>query len=209
MAHRYGVTVTAFNLSREQISYARDRAKREGLEGRVTFVEDDYRNIAGKCDAFVSVGMLEHVERRHYAELGAIIRRSLSPTGRALLHTIGRNRPLPPPRWILKRIFPGGNMPTLAEIADVLEPNDFCVLDVENLRLHYAQTLEQWLARFEANRGVVSTMFDERFVRLWRFYLSGALAGFQTGWLQLFQVLFVHRTNHALPWSRREPGESG
>jgi cyclopropane-fatty-acyl-phospholipid synthase len=198
MARRHGVRVTAVNLSESQIRLARELAAREGLDGRVEFVLDDYRNIRGRYDAFVSVGMLEHVGRSNYRELGRVIDRVLAPNGRGLLHFIGRNRPAPLDAWIRRRIFPGGYPPTLAEAtAGVLEPYDFSVLDVENLRPHYAETLRHWLARFDASAAQVRRVFDERggdgaaFVRAWRLYLSGSIAAFTTGTLQLFQVLFA------------------
>jgi cyclopropane-fatty-acyl-phospholipid synthase len=202
MAQRHGVTVTAYNVSREQIDYARERAKLEGVTDRVTFVEDDYRNVTGTCDAFVAVGLLEHVERDRYAELGALIKRCLAPQGLALVHTIGRHRRLPPPRWTRRRIFPGGYMPSLSEITEIFAPNDLTVLDLENLRLHYVRTLEHWLARFEAAEDVVAEMFDERFLRMWRLYLASACAGFRTGWMQLFQLVFTHSRNNAVPLRR-------
>src|SRR6185295_4327164 len=143
MAAHYGVTVRAFNLSSEQITYARDRAAREGLAARAEFIEDDYRNVTGTCDAFVSVGMLEHVGFSELSSLGAVIDRSLGAHGRGLLHFIGRNRPMPLNAWIRKRIFPGAYPPALAEVFDnVLGPWNLSVLDVENLRLHYARTLD-------------------------------------------------------------------
>jgi cyclopropane-fatty-acyl-phospholipid synthase len=202
MAREHGARVRAFNVSREQIAWARERARAEGLAGRVEFVEDDYRNLTGRYDAFVSVGMLEHVGREHYRELGRVIDRSLTATGRGLLHSIGRNRPAPLHRWIEQRIFPGAYPPTLREMMEVLEPHDFSVLDVENLRLHYARTLEHWLERFEKASGRVREMFDERFVRAWRLYLAGSIAGFTTGTLQLFQVLFSRPQDNAVPWTR-------
>lgn len=202
MARRYGVTVRAFNISREQLSFARERASGEGLASRVEFVEDDYRNISGRCDAFVSVGMLEHVGRDHYREVGEVIHRSLEPSGRGLLHTIGRNRPCPMHGWIEKRIFPGAYPPTLREVMDVLEPRGFSVLDVENLRLHYAKTLEHWLGRYERSQGRVEQRFGSAFARAWRLYLAGSIAGFTTGWLQLFQVLFARPEDKGVPWTR-------
>lgn len=202
MARQYGVKVKAFNISHEQIVYARWRAQREGLEGRVQFIEDDYRNIHGRFDAFVSVGMLEHVGRENYRELGRVIQRSTGETGRGLLHFIGRNRRRPLNAWIRKRIFPGAYPPTLREVADIFEPWDFSVLDVENLRLHYARTLEHWLERFEDSRQQVAGMFDERFVRMWRLYLAGSAAAFRTGTMQLFQVVFAGAKCQAIPWTR-------
>ncbi len=205
MARHYGVTVRAYNISREQIRYAQARARAEGLSGAVEFVEDDYRCITGRYDVFVSVGMLEHVGRPHYHSLGQVIDRVLDPVrGRGLLHFIGRNRRAPLHPWIRRRIFPGGYPPTLAEVAArVLEPWAFSILDVENLRLHYARTLAHWLARFEAAREAISARFDEAFVRTWRLYLAGSQASFLTGALQLFQIVFARPGNNAVPWTRR------
>ncbi len=203
MAKHYGVTVRAFNVSAEQIAYARERASAEGLAHRVEFIEDDYRNVTGKYDVFMSVGMLEHVGLADYDTLSDTIDRTLADSGRGLLHFIGRNRPMPLNRWIRKRIFPGAYPPALDEVCDhVLEPAGLSVLDVENLRLHYAETLEHWRARFEQASGQVRTMFDEPFVRAWRLYLAGSHAAFTTGWMQLFQVVFARGATNAIPWTR-------
>jgi cyclopropane-fatty-acyl-phospholipid synthase len=202
MATRCGARVRAFNISREQISWARSRARELGAESRVEFIEDDYRNISGRCDAFVSVGMLEHVGREQYAELGRVIDRTVERDGRGLLHSIGQDMPSLLNPWIESRIFPGAYPPTLREMLEVLEPWPFSVLDVENLRLHYALTLEHWLRRFEGARERVREMYDERFVRTWRLYLAGSLAAFNTGRLHLFQVVFARASNNDLPWTR-------
>lgn len=205
MARHYGVTVRAYNISREQIRYARARAAAEGLAARVEFVEEDYRHITGRYDAFVSVGMLEHVGRPHYRALGEVIDRALDAKhGRGLLHFIGRNRPQPLHPWIRRRIFPGGYPPTLAEVAQqVLEPWAFSILDVENLRLHYARTLAHWLARFEAASDEIRARFGDRFLRTWRLYLAGSQASFLTGALQLFQIVFARPGDNTVPWTRR------
>jgi cyclopropane-fatty-acyl-phospholipid synthase len=202
MAKRYGVTVKAFNISHEQITYAREQAKAKGLSGRVEFIEDDYRNINGKYDVVVSVGMLEHVGTDHYSELGKILHRCLKPQGLGLIHTIGRDRANPISPWIERRIFPGSYPPSLREMMDIFEPNQFSVLDVENLRLHYAKTLQHWLDRFERAEDKMTGRYDERFVRTWRLYLAGSIAAFLTGSLQLFQVLFTHSGNNRIPWTR-------
>ena len=202
MATRYGAQVRAFNISREQIAYARARARAMGVGQRVEFMEDDYRNISGRYDAFVSVGMLEHVGRDHYGELGRVIDRCLPRNGRGILHSIGQDQPALLNAWIEKRIFPGAYPPTLREMLAILEPHELSVLDVENLRLHYALTLEHWLRRFEDARARVSGMYDERFVRTWRLYLAGSLAAFNTGNLQLFQVLFARAGSNDVPWTR-------
>ena len=202
MASRYGAKVRAFNISHEQIDYARQRAKTKGLADRVEFIEDDWRNIDGKCDAFVSVGMLEHVGLANYRRLGEVIHRALTPHGRGLIHTIGRNRSLPMDPWIERRIFPGSRPPTLGEINTIFEPYGFSVLDVENLRLHYAETLTHWLARFEASVDKIAEMFDERFVRIWRLYLASSAAAFVVGNMQLFQVVFAPSKNNDTPRTR-------
>ena len=206
MAARYGVTVTACNVSGEQIQYARRRAEREGLGDRIRFVEDDFRNVSGRYDAFVSVGMLEHVGLEHFRELGQVIHERLHPRhGVGLLHFIGRNHPRAVDRWTRRRIFPGSYVPTLSEACSrVLEPWDFSVQDVENLRLHYARTLEEWRARFERALPRASQMFGERFLRGWRLYLASSQAAFAAGSLQLFQVLFARGSDNELPWTRRE-----
>jgi cyclopropane-fatty-acyl-phospholipid synthase len=202
MARRYGVKVKAYNISSEQIAYAWARAKTEGLAGQVTYVEDDYRNIAGTYDAFVSVGMVEHVGPDHYRTLGGVIDRCLMENGLGLIHNIGQNIPTPMSPWFLKRIFPGSYPPTLRELMAIFEPWEFTVLDVENLRLHYAKTCEHWLNRFEINQDRIREMFDEFFVRAWRLYLSGCIANFSLGNLQLFQVLFSRPTNNLVPLTR-------
>lgn len=202
MAKHYGVKVRAYNISREQVSYARERAGKEGLADRVEYVLDDYRNISGEYDVFVSVGMLEHVGRRDYTALGEVIDRCLKPEGRGLVHTIGRVRPGPMNAWIERRIFPGAYPPSLKEMMDIFEPNRLSVLDVENMRLHYALTLEHWLERFEKHSDTIKVMMDEEFVRAWRLYLAGSIAAFKVGELQLYQVVFSRSTNNNLPWSR-------
>jgi cyclopropane-fatty-acyl-phospholipid synthase len=202
MVKHYGVKVRAYNISHEQICYARKRAVAEGLEGRIEYVEDDYRSISGKFDAFVSVGMLEHVGPDHYRELGKVIDDCLKEQGLGLIHTIGQNVAKPMSPWFLKRVFPGSYPPTLREIMEIFEPRGFTVLDVENLRLHYSRTLEFWLERFENNTERISEMFDDYLIRTWRLYLSGSIANFNRGALQLFQVVFSRYDNNRIPMTR-------
>ena len=204
MARNYGVTVHAYNISREQLAYARAEAERQGLDNLVTYVEDDYRNIEGQYDAFVSIGMLEHVGKDNYPALSELIKRSLKPDGIALLHSIGRNRPMLMNAWIEKRIFPGAYPPSIGEFMELCEHGDFSVLDVENLRLHYAQTLSHWMDNFTASQDKVTEMYDEHFTRAWRLYLAGSIAAFRAGSLQLFQVVFTHGDNNQLPRSRQD-----
>ena len=202
MAREYGVTVRALNISQEQIAYARERASREGMDGRVEFVLDDYRNIEGTCDAFVSVGMLEHVGVRNYHALGKVIARTLKSSGLALVHSVGRNRPTPVNAWLEQRIFPGSYPPSLREMMAIFEPFNFSIIDVENLRLHYARTLREWLARFDRAADTVRAMYDEEFVRAWRLYLAGCSAAFFANSTQLFQVVCAPSGNNEVPWTR-------
>lgn len=210
MAKQYGVHVTSYNISREQIAYARAWARRERLHDRIEFIEDDYRAVRGSYDVFVSVGMLEHVGVDSYGALGKAIDAVLNEHGRGLIHTIGRDRPSPLDSWITRRIFPGAYPPSLGEMTlNLFEPLGFSILDVENIRLHYAKTLEHWLARFNANAAQVEAMFDATFTRAWRLYLAGSQAAFTSGQMQLFQVLFTRHGNNRIPWTRaavyREP----
>ena len=206
MARAYGARVKAFNLSHEQIKFARERAQREGLAGQVDFIEDDYRNVQGQFDAFVSVGMLEHVGLRHYESLARVLDRVLPRAGgRGLLHFIGRDIARPLNAWIRRRIFPGAYAPTLAEVTSrVLEPARMSVLDVENLRMHYARTLAHWSQRFTAMEAQVRARYGDEFSRAWELYLVGSEAAFAVGSLQLFQVVFSPAETAPPSWSRSE-----
>ena len=148
--------------------------------------------------------MLEHVGRDHYKQLGRVIDRVLDENGRGLIHSIGKNRPEPTCAWTNKRLFPGGYSPSLKEMMEVFEEKGFSVTDVENLRLHYALTLDHWLERYEKHLDWVKQHFDEFFVRAWRLYLAGASANFSAGVLQLFQVLFTRPTRNDIPWTRAD-----
>ena len=201
-ASRYGAKVKSYNVSREQVNFARARARSAGLEGRVEFSEEDSRNATGRCDAFLSVGMLEHVGPAHYPELGQLARRLLRPDGFGLIHTIGRVTPEAVDPWIRKRVFPGTYVPSLAELMAVFEPNGLAVTDVENLRPHYARTLALWLGNFERQRAALSRHRDAAFLRLWQLYLAGSCAAFEAGRMQLYQVAFTSPANRKAPWTR-------
>ena len=202
MARHYGVRVRAFNISKEQILIARERAKLEGLEHQVEFIEDDYRNISGRYDAFVSVGMLEHIGSQNYENLGKVIHRTIGDAGRGILHFIGRNFAHSFSPWIRKRIFPGACAPSLAQAMAVFELCNFSVLDVENLRSHYIRTLEVWLDRFERSWDNVAKLLGTEAARAWRLYLAGSVAAFRVGNLQLFQVVFAGAKCQKVPWTR-------
>jgi cyclopropane-fatty-acyl-phospholipid synthase len=217
MARSYGARVKAFNVSREQIAYARERAAREGLSSRVEFIDDDYRNVKGEYDAFVSIGMLEHVGLKHFGSLADVLSRVVRRAcGRGLLHFIGRDIPRPLNAWVRRRIFPGAYPPTLAQVATrILEPARMSIVDVENLRLHYARTLAHWSERFAAIDEQVRERYGERFRRAWELYLAGSEAAFAAGSLQLFQVVFSPLENAPPYWTRAEvyarqtPDQSG
>jgi cyclopropane-fatty-acyl-phospholipid synthase len=202
MAKHYGVKVKAYNISTEQIAYARSRAESEELADRVEFIQDDWRNIRGQHDVFVSVGMLEHVGLANYRLLGDVIDRSLRPRGRGLIHSIGQNYPRPFDRWTERRIFPGAYPPAIRQMMTIFERNDFSVLDLENIRLHYAETIRHWWARYEQSVEKVRGMFDERFVRMWRLYLAASVVAFKVGNLQLFQVVFARGSDNDVPRTR-------
>jgi cyclopropane-fatty-acyl-phospholipid synthase len=210
MARNYGVRVRAFNVSRQQLAYARDAARRQQLATRVEFIDDDYRNVAGQCDVFVSVGMLEHVGIRQFSALSDVLRRIVRRDGgRGLLHFIGRDAPHPVNAWIRRHIFPGSYTPTLAEVtARVLTPAGMSVLDVDNLRMHYALTLRHWSERFAASRGDVAAQLGEEFARAWELYLAGSQAAFATGWMQLFQVVFAPFESTPPYWARDVDSEN-
>ena len=209
MARHYGVHVRAFNISLEQLSFARERAAREGLADRVEFIDDDYRNAIGQYDAFVSVGMLEHVGLRHLETVAAVLRRTIRPdSGRGLLHFIGRDVPCPLNAWVRRRIFPGAYTPTIAEVAThTLAPAGMSIIDIENLRLHYARTLAHWSERFALVKDRVRQAYGDEFQRAWELYLAGSQAAFATGWMQLFQILFVPRGSAPPSWTRSDPHE--
>jgi len=203
-ARAHGCRVRAFNISEAQIAWARRRCRELGLESQVEFVLDDYRNITGTYDVFVSIGMLEHVGKDHYPELGEVIRRTIGESGRGLLHFIGRSRPAPLSAWIRKRIFPGAYAPALSEMLPLLEAGGYQVADIENLRAHYARTLRCWRERFEAAERQVRAMFDEEFARAWKLYLAGSEASFRSGSLQLYQVLFAGPRCRKRLWARED-----
>jgi len=201
-ARHYGVKVRSYNISKEQVAYARQRAREEGFGDSIEYVEDDYRNATGDYDVFVSVGMLEHVGVANYPALGGVIDRCLKDDGRGLIHSIGQDYARPLNEWIERYIFPGAYPPTLREMMGIFEPHAFSIVDVDNLRPHYAMTLRHWLERFDAHEAEVRDMFDDAFVRAWRLYLSGSVAAFTAGSLQLFQVLFRRPDCVSLPVTR-------
>jgi len=202
MARTYGARVRAFNVSIEQVEWAREQAEKQGLAGRVEFVLDDYRNATGRFDAVASLGMLEHVGPGHYEALGRVVERTLAPEGLGLIHTIGRSQPMPLQAWMATRIFPNAHPPALSEMMRIFEPFDFAVLDVENLRRHYALTAEHWLARYRKNRRAIAAHVSDETARAYELYLAGTVAAFRSATMCLYQVVFSRARNDAIPWTR-------
>lgn len=202
LAGAANVDVTGLTLSTEQHAYAQRRAKDRSAEDRVRFFLKDYRQEEGCYDRVVSVGMFEHVGVGHYREYFEKVRDLLDEDGIALIHTIGRaDGPGAANPWINKYIFPGGYVPALSEIMPAIERAGLYVTDIEVLRLHYAETLKAWRQRFNANRRRVADIYDERFCRMWEFYLAGCEAGFRHGGLLNFQIQLSKRID-AVPLTR-------
>jgi cyclopropane-fatty-acyl-phospholipid synthase len=191
LAGDFGARVTGITLSEAQLRTCRDRAAAAGLDDRVTFRLRDYRDEDGVFDRIVSVGMLEHVGIANYRAYFDAVRRCLAPDGVALIHTIGRSQgPGNTARWLEKYIFPGGYSPALSELAPHFERPDLVLTDVEVLRLHYARTIRLWRERFSRNRDVIASLYDERFCRMFEFYLAGAELTFRHEGHVNFQLQF-------------------
>ncbi len=189
LAREHGAHVLGVTLSSEQLTESRARASDAGLAGQVRFELQDYRSLDAEFDRIVSVGMFEHVGINHYPSFFATIRRCLAPDGVALLHAIGRSDgPGVTNRWIDKYIFPGGYCAALSEVLPVIERAGLWVTDIEILRLHYAETLARWRRRFLANRDTIAALLDERFCRMWEFYLVGAELAFRREGHMVFQI---------------------
>ncbi|KAB2915052.1 MAG: class I SAM-dependent methyltransferase [Hyphomicrobiaceae bacterium] len=194
--------VTGVTLSAEQLKISRERALKEGLARSVRFEFKDYRKIEGQFDRIVSIGMFEHVGVNHYSTFFRKVRRLLDDDGVALIHTIGRSEPpSTTSAFIAKYIFPGGYIPSLSEMLSGIEHSGLVVSDVEILRIHYAETLRAWRERFLANWDKAAAILDERFCRMWEFYLAASEAAFRYQGLVVFQVQLVKRID-ALPLTR-------
>jgi cyclopropane-fatty-acyl-phospholipid synthase len=197
-----GGEVLGITLSAEQLRASRLRAERAGLADRVRFELRDYREQAGRFDRIVSVGMFEHVGVKHYGEFFTKIRDLLTADGVAVLHAIGRmDGPGTTNPWIRKYIFPGGYSPALSEVLPAVERLRLWVTDVEVLRLHYAKTLRCWYERFQANRAEIAALYDERFCRMWEFYLVGSELAFRCMGHMVFQMQIAKRPD-AVPLTR-------
>jgi cyclopropane-fatty-acyl-phospholipid synthase len=202
LARDYGARVTGITLSTEQLAEAQARAAAEGLADRVTFELMDYRALHATFDRIVSVGMFEHVGVGHYDQYFRVVKRCLAPDGVAVIHSIGRfEGPASTNPWIAKYIFPGGYSPSMSEVLPSVERVGLRTTDIEVLRLHYAMTLRQWRRRFAANRDAIQGLYDERFCRMFEFYLAASELAFRRQDHMNFQLQLV-REQTAVPLSR-------
>ncbi len=212
LARDYGAEVVGVTLSKEQHAIATQRARDEGLEGKVDFRLCDYRELTGQFDRIVSVGMFEHVGVPHYNEYFGFIQRALKDDGLALIHTIGHLGPAnEADSWMVKYIFPGGYAPALSEMQKAVDKQWLVPTDIEVLRLHYAKTLGHWYERFMDHLDEARALYDERFVRMWRYYLLSMEASFQVGTMLVYQ-LQLGKSLAAAPITRDylydQPGET-
>ncbi len=198
----YGVSGVGITLSRNQSQYANRRIQELGLGERIEVKFQDYRQLTGKFDKFVSIGMFEHVGKRFIPVFMRKTAALLKKGAMGLLHTIAKEVDSATDAWTLRYIFPGGYIPSLAETVCEMGRAGLCVLDIEGLRLHYARTLDCWMANFEGNIDKIREMFDERFVRMWKLYLNASSACFKYNDTRVYQILFSNGLNNDLPMGR-------
>jgi cyclopropane-fatty-acyl-phospholipid synthase len=202
MAQMADVRVKGVTLSREQLDVARSRARDVRVNHNVQFELEDYRDVAGKFDRIVSVGMLEHVGFAQFDGYFAKVAELLAPDGVALIHAIGRWDDNPgTDAWTQRYIFPGGYIPSLSEVIPAIERSGLLTADIEILRLHYAETLLHWSRRFAASRATACGMYGEEFCRMWEFYLGAAEMSFRARQLMVFQIQLIHQRD-AIPLTR-------
>jgi cyclopropane-fatty-acyl-phospholipid synthase len=211
-AKKYGAKSVGITLSKEQLKKTKERISQEKLAGQVEVYYLDYRELPKlkkTFDKVVSVGMFEHVGEKNIPEFFKVIKTILKPQGITLLHTIGRIENVPVNPWLRKYIFPGGYIPNLQEILEQLANHHFQLIDIENLRLHYARTLDHWAANYDQHYDRVVKMSGETFARMWRLYLYGAAASFRYLGSQVYQILFTNGLRHDLPLTREHLYKSG
>jgi cyclopropane-fatty-acyl-phospholipid synthase len=201
-ARHYGTNGVGCTLSVNQAEYAKEKVAQAGLEREITILREDYRNLGGLFDKFVSIGMFEHVGKKFIATFTEKTKTLLKPGGIGLLHTIGKEYDSAGDPWTMRYIFPGAYIPILDQVIRAMGKMRLIPVDVENLRLHYAATLDEWARRFELNARKIGEMYDQRLVRMWRYYLNGSAAAFRWGDLRLYQILFTNGLNNSLPMTR-------
>jgi len=197
-----GVRVTGVTLSEEQLKVARERAESAGVADQVKFELIDYRHVEEQFDRIVSIGMFEHVGAAHYDEFFAKCRELLKPGGVMLLHTIGKlGKASAPDPFTDKYVFPGYHLPSISQMSAASEKVRLITTDIETLRLHYAYTLRHWLERTRKAKAKIVALYDERFFRLWEFYLAGGVVAFESGSMCNYQLQYV-RDRNTLPITR-------
>lgn len=201
-AEKYGAQVTGITPAEEQAAHIRSEIQKRGLGQRVTVIAGDWRTLQGQYDRIISVGMFEHVGQAQYEEFFTVWNKLLASGGMSLLHTIGRMKEERTDPWIRKYIFPGGFLPTLAEVSDIIGNQGMIISDVENLWQHYAKTLAHWSQNFLASRDKVVAMYGEEFARMWHLYLEGSRAGFLYGSMQLWQIVILKGKSSPWPLNR-------
>ncbi len=189
-ARKLNIKGLGCTISKNQYEYAKEKIKELNLDNKIEVVYEDYRNLKGKFDKFVSIGAYEHIGKNYAFAFFNKLNEILKDGALGLLHTIGHNKPMQTDPFTTKYIFPGGYLPSLEELVRRIRYVDFYTIDIENLRPHYAKTIDNWIERFEKNKDRVKDMFDDKFVRLWWLYLNGAAESFKYGDGQLYQILF-------------------
>lgn len=202
-AQNYGITGLGNTLSCNQYESAKNQLKEMCLQDRIEVVLADYRQITGEFDKFVSIGMFEHVGKAFIPVYMRTVSNLLRKGGTGLIHTIGKDAESTSDAWIMKYIFPGGYVPNLAEIVREMGRAGLSILDVENLRVHYGHTLDQWAENYEKNVERVRGMFDDSFARMWRLFLHASSAGFKYGNSHLYQILFSNGLDNDRPLTRK------
>jgi cyclopropane-fatty-acyl-phospholipid synthase len=205
-AKDYKATGLGVTLSAEQYAYATELAKQQGVDKQIKFELLDYQDLADRkpyqYDRVYSVGILEHVGRGNYDTYFDVVDKMLKPGGISFVHTISQEFPHRTDKWLDKYIFPGGYLPTVSQITERLPEHNFRLMDYENIRLHYAMTLDEWWRRYEKHSAQVIKMFDERFYRMWRFWLAASASGFRYGNISLSHFLFTKGLRNDLPLTR-------
>ena len=209
-AEHYGAIVSGCTLSKKQYEHISEQIKLRKLEHRVTVHFQDYRNMTGKFDKFVSIGMIEHVGRRYHTVYFQKVKELLKEGGIGVLHMVGKDARIPSDLWLKRYLFPGLECPFIGDIFLEMGKVEFVPVDMENLRLHYSKTLEWWAKRFEENLDKIRALagggdgivYDEPFIRMWRFYLNACLLGLRYGTDRLYQTTFTHGINNSYPVTR-------
>ena len=210
-AENYGVKCEGYTLSEEQYNYLIDEIRKRNLTGWIKVYLKDYREARGKFDKLVSTGMFEHVGKKFYPVFFEVVKKLLKPKGIGLLQTIGSSRDKPSDPWITKYIFPGGFIPALQVIVNIMNQKDLVFFDIEDLRRHYVKTLDKWIERFEENinevrkvlaKSLASSEKAEQFIRMWRLYLNGSSVSFKMGNNRLYQITFSNGLNNHFPLTR-------